>query len=108
VRSTQLFGIKHNVVKLPAEKFVSSESSLAESQSQFQNITLNSSEEMYAELRDKHFNAVGPTLSRKAKSMSAQFEERHDLKTVGELKSYVEKMPQMKVINCFSWLSLCA
>jgi hypothetical protein len=37
-------------------------------------IILNSSEELFAELRDKNFNAVGPTLSRKAKLISALFD----------------------------------
>ena len=35
---------------------------------------LNSAEELYAELRDKNFNAVGATLSRKAKYITAQFD----------------------------------
>lgn len=37
---------------------------------------LNSGEELFTEIRDKNFNAVGPTLSRKAKFLSAQFDVR--------------------------------
>lgn len=58
---------------------------------------LNSSEEIFADLRDKNFNAVGPTLSKKAKAISAQFDERHGARTVRDLKLFVDKMPQMQV-----------
>lgn len=46
--------------------------------------------------RDKNFSAVGTTLSRKAKAISAQYEERHEAKTVSELKQFVAKLPQMQ------------
>lgn len=46
--------------------------------------------------RDKNFTAVGTTLSRKAKVISAQYEERHEAKTVSELKQFVAKLPQMQ------------
>ena len=59
-------------------------------------IVLNSAEELYTELRDKNFQAVGTTLSRKAKAISAQYEERHEAKTVSELKQFVAKLPQMQ------------
>ena len=46
--------------------------------------------------RDKNFSAVGTSLSRKAKAISAQYEERHEAKTVSELKQFVAKLPQMQ------------
>lgn len=67
-------------------------------------INLSSNDELFAEIRDKNFNAVGPTLSRKAKAISAQFEERHEAQTVQQLRSFVDRMPQMKVIN--TWIKL--
>ena len=39
---------------------------------------------------------MGTTLSRKAKVISAQYEERHEAKTVSELKQFVAKLPQMQ------------
>jgi hypothetical protein len=45
--------------------------------------------------RDKNFNAVGPVLSRKAKLISSQFEERHGEKTVQEIKQFVARLPHM-------------
>jgi hypothetical protein len=32
-----------------------------------------------------------------ARNISAQFEERHEAKTVGEMKLFVERLPQMQV-----------
>ena len=61
--------------KFPADKFASSgkdgQSSTTEEQKK---IVLNSGEELYAELRDKNFNAVGPVLSRKTKLLTAEFD----------------------------------
>ena len=45
----------------------------------------------------QNFNAVGPTLSKKAKAVSAQFEERHGAKTVRDFKLFVDRLPQMQV-----------
>lgn len=39
---------------------------------------------------------MGTALSRKAKAISAQYEERHEAKTVSELKQFVAKLPQMQ------------
>lgn len=58
---------------------------------------LSSSEALYAEIRDCNFSAVGPRLSQHAKSVMAQYEERHAAKTVPELKQFVQKIPQMEV-----------
>jgi len=68
-------------VKLPADKFAPtadmstgpSTSSVADL-SEPKKIILNSSEELFAELRDRNFHAVGPILSKKAKLISAEFD----------------------------------
>nr|KAF6468627.1 hypothetical protein HJG63_020504 [Rousettus aegyptiacus] len=52
--------------------------------------------QLYAEIRDKNFNAVGSVLSKKAKVISAAFEERHNAKTVGEIKQFVSQLPHMQ------------
>jgi len=59
-------------------------------------VPLSSQEDLYQELRGLNFNAVGPTLSRKAKNISAQFEERHEARTVREIKQFVDKLPGMQ------------
>ena len=76
----EMFGIQCASVRLPEDKTV----------------LLSSQEELYQELRGLNFNAVGPTLSRKAKNISAQFEERHEARTVREIKQFVDKLPGMQ------------
>ena len=68
-------------VKLPAEKFAPSSdmstgptTSAVADLSEPKKIILNSSEELFAELRDRNFHAVGPVLSKKAKLISAEFD----------------------------------
>ena len=76
----EMFGIQCASVRLPEDKTV----------------PLSSQEELYQDLRGLNFNAVGPTLSRKAKNISAQFEERHEARTVREIKQFVDKLPGMQ------------
>ena len=68
-------------VKLPAEKFAPSSdtsagpaTSATADLSEPKKIILNSLEELFAELRDRNFHAVGPILSKKAKLISAEFD----------------------------------
>ena len=63
-------------VKLPPEKFASTskEGGPQEVPTEPKKFILNSAEELFAELRDKNFNAVGATLSKKAKLITAQFD----------------------------------
>ncbi len=74
-------------VKLPPEKFATpsgkdatsasgttAASAAQELATEPKKFILNSGEELFAELRDKNFNAVGSTLSRKAKLITAQFD----------------------------------
>ena len=74
-------------------------STSGESISTVKQLALNSKDELYAELRDKNFNAVGPILSRKAKAISTAFEEKKDVKTVQELKQLVDKLPHMQSLK---------
>ena len=63
-------------VKLPPEKFVRKNENDPQQElpTEPKKIQLNSSDELFAVIRDKNFNAVGPELSRKAKILSAQYE----------------------------------
>jgi len=92
----EIFGINYAIVKLPPDKFNQGKD-LQDQSSELKSFSLNSGEELFAELRDKNFNAVGPSLSRKAKTITAQFEERHEAKTVGEMKQFVAKLPHLQV-----------
>ncbi|XP_025159289.1 vacuolar protein sorting-associated protein 33A isoform X3 [Harpegnathos saltator] len=92
----EIFGIKYNTVQLPAKKFHDSDDSpTAMSLNEKEQIILNSGEELFAEIRDKNFNGVGPVLSRKAKVISSQFDERHGDKSVQEIKQFVARLPHM-------------
>lgn len=63
-------------VKLPPEKFAPKKQGEGgkDLPTEPKKLQLNSAEELYAEIRDKNFNAVGSVLSKKAKIISAAFE----------------------------------
>ena len=64
-------------VKLPPEKFISNKDrdlGPQETPSEPKTLILNSSDELYSELRDKNFSAVGQAVSKKAKIITAQFD----------------------------------
>ena len=64
-------------VKLPGEKFASGkEQSGGPSEVETKTVVLNSADELFAELRDKNFSAVGTVVSRKAKALSKEFSVR--------------------------------
>nr|XP_033811752.1 vacuolar protein sorting-associated protein 33A isoform X2 [Geotrypetes seraphini] len=94
----EIYGIQNTHVKLPPEKFAPKKQGEGgkELPTEPKKLQLNSAEELYAEIRDKNFNAVGPVLSKKAKVISAAFEERHHAKTVGEIKQFVSQLPHMQ------------
>lgn len=56
-------------------------------------IILNSGEELYTELRDKNFSAIGMILSKRVVEINEQLEERHNNKSLQDIKRYVEKLP---------------
>ncbi|XP_032671403.1 vacuolar protein sorting-associated protein 33A isoform X2 [Odontomachus brunneus] len=85
-----------DTVQLPAKKFHDSDDSpTAMSLNEKEQIILNSGEELFAEIRDKNFNGVGPVLNRKAKVISSQFDEKHGDKSVQEIKQFVARLPHM-------------
>ncbi|XP_031836624.1 vacuolar protein sorting-associated protein 33A [Nomia melanderi] len=92
----EIFGIKYNTVQLPARRFHDSEDSpTAMSLNEMEQIILNSAEELFAEIKDKNFNGVGPVLSKKAKIILSQFDEKHGDKSVQEIKQFVARLPHM-------------
>ncbi|XP_055339771.1 vacuolar protein sorting-associated protein 33A-like [Paramacrobiotus metropolitanus] len=103
----ECFGITQGTAKLPADKFPitgqssktaeSGESSKAEPKEK--KITLNSTDELYAEIRDKNFSAVGPIFSSKTKFLSAKMGERFSAKEVAEMKDFVAKMPHLLALK---------
>ncbi|XP_010895608.1 vacuolar protein sorting-associated protein 33A isoform X1 [Esox lucius] len=95
----EVYGITNGYVKLPPEKFAAQKKQGEAGKdlpTEPKKMQLNSAEELYAEIRDKNFNGVGAALSKKAKIISAAFEERHNAKTVGEIKQFVSQLPHMQ------------
>ena len=104
----EFFGIKNSSVKLSSEKFTKNQDDASLEASgeghgsanvSVKQFPLSSSEELYCDLRDKNFNAVGPILSKKVRAVSQAFEERHTTNSVKELKSFVDKLPQMQALK---------
>lgn len=92
----EVYGINQSTVHFPVENFSSSdENTLQSSVSDKKTIILNSGEELYTELRDKHLNAIGQILSRRANEISKQLDERHNDKSVQDIKKFVERLPNM-------------
>ena len=71
--STYLFSAS---AKMPPEKFVANKDrDMGPSEPlEPKTLILNSADELYSELRDKNFSAVGQAVSRKAKIITAQFD----------------------------------
>lgn len=83
-----IYGIQNSYMKLSPEKFALKKQGNGGKDllKEAKKLQLNSAEELYAEIQDKNFKAVGSVLSKKAKIISAALEERHNAKTVGEIK----------------------
>ncbi|XP_062561013.1 vacuolar protein sorting-associated protein 33A [Armigeres subalbatus] len=92
----EIFSINNTTVNLPSEKFNSGEGFSVERNTEKSPFILNSKEQLYSELRDKHFNAVGAVLSRLAKSIRLRTNENHGEKSIQELKKFVESLPHIK------------
>lgn len=92
----EIFGINNTTVNLPSGKFNPGEGFSMERNTEKSQFILNSKEQLYAELRDKNFNAVGVVLSRLAKSIHSRANENHGEKSIQELKKFVESLPHIK------------
>ncbi|XP_013146836.1 PREDICTED: vacuolar protein sorting-associated protein 33A [Papilio polytes] len=92
----EVFGIKSSTATFPGERFVSADDATPEvTAREKKRVVLNSSEELFAELRDCSFTVVGAALSRKAHVIKTQLEERHGERSVQEIKQFVARLPQM-------------
>ena len=101
----EFFSIRHSKVHLPASRFAPPEDETTESAEAEENtehgavktLPLSStSDELYSELRDRNFNAVGAVLSRKARAVKEAQEERHGAKSVAQLRAFVDRLPALK------------
>lgn len=99
----ELFGINHNSVKLPSDKFFSMNESPTEqvqpNPGGMKSFSLSSAEELFSELRDKNFKEIGPYLSQKSKMLTNVKMETNQAKSVHELKQIVDKLPRFQVMK---------
>ena len=56
-------------------------------------ILLDSSDQLYEQLRDTNFATVGPLLNKVARRLESDFESRHGAKSTSELREFVNKLP---------------
>ncbi|CAG2103714.1 unnamed protein product [Medioppia subpectinata] len=100
----EMFGITHTTIKVPPEKFVHHNSAndgqtseeTIEGPTEAKQFHLNSSEELFVKLRDISFKSVGPTLRTSAKALTQQYDERHNAKTVRQIRQFVDKLPALQ------------
>ncbi|XP_054710394.1 vacuolar protein sorting-associated protein 33A-like [Uloborus diversus] len=85
----EIFGVRNNIVNIPEKSKSADGQAMPDELKKYE---LKSSEELFVELRDKNFNAVGPILSKKAKKLTALVDERHAAKTIPEVKQFVTKL----------------
>ncbi|XP_064392951.1 vacuolar protein sorting-associated protein 33A-like isoform X2 [Halichondria panicea] len=96
----EIYGIKHNVARFPRHTFSEefqqkpTKAGAAPLSPQLP-ILLTSEESMFVEMRDLNFASVGHFLSKEAKKITEAYNERHDAKTVSQLKQFVQKLPHM-------------
>ncbi|KAG9248887.1 putative lysine-specific histone demethylase 1A [Calycina marina] len=57
------------------------------------NILLDSSDKLYAQLRDTNFAIVGGLLNKVARRLQTDYDSRHTTKTTPELAEFVKKLP---------------
>jgi len=55
-------------------------------------VPLNGGDKLFGELRDLNFAVVGGLLNKVAKRINADYEERHNAKTVPQIRQFIVKM----------------
>ncbi|CAO3613436.1 unnamed protein product [Cunninghamella echinulata] len=57
---------------------------------------LNSSDKLFAELRDQNFTVVGGMLNKLAKRINEDYAERHQAKTVAQIRDFVSRLGDLQ------------
>ncbi|KAI1936989.1 Vacuolar protein-sorting-associated protein 33 [Ophidiomyces ophidiicola] len=96
----EFFGIKHNQAEIDStiigagmSQNSSSGSSSAVKQSLNRKIQVDSSDQLFSQLRDANFAIVGGILNKIARRLESDYESRHGAKTTSELREFVNKLP---------------
>lgn len=92
----EIYGISNGTCQFPIKMFSQNDDNLASSAADGKKqIMLNSADKLYSELRDKNFRAVGPVLSKQARLISSQLDDKHTEKTIQEIQQFVARLPGM-------------
>eukprot|EP00300_Choanocystis_sp_HF-7_P025246 c26980_g1_i1.p1 GENE.c26980_g1_i1~~c26980_g1_i1.p1 ORF type:complete len:620 (+),score=184.98 c26980_g1_i1:70-1860(+) len=59
-------------------------------------LPLNHSDRVFSEIRDMNFSVLGPTLTKKAKYIHANYEERHTADSVTDLRNFTKKLEDLQ------------
>ena len=95
-------GIKYNQADLDttivgpaatAQTHESSKPTQTSKQGQKRKVQLDSSDQLFSQLRDANFAIVGDILNRVARRLENDYETRHAAKTTSELREFVNKLP---------------
>ena len=86
----ELYGIQNNLMELPPRI------APADGKGKKVKVELNSGDKLYSEIRDMNFSYVGELLSRRAKNLSREYDERHNAKTVSQIKQFTSKLKRLQ------------
>ncbi|KAM5463331.1 Vacuolar protein-sorting-associated protein 33 [Microsporum audouinii] len=96
----ELFGINHNhtevdssIIGSAAAPQTPSSSSNASKQSLKRKVQVDSSDQLFSQLRDANFAIVGGILNKVARRLESDYDSRHGAKSTSELREFVNKLP---------------
>ncbi|EFR03156.1 vacuolar protein sorting-associated protein 33A [Nannizzia gypsea CBS 118893] len=95
----ELFGINHNHTEVDtsiigsAAPQASSNASSTSKQSLKRKVQIDSSDQLFSQLRDANFAIVGGILNKVARRLESDYDSRHGAKSTSELREFVNKLP---------------
>ncbi|KAK2855707.1 hypothetical protein FQN49_004924 [Arthroderma sp. PD_2] len=101
----ELFGINHNHTEIDSSIIGSAAPQASSSQTQApsssttskqglkRKVQVDSSDQLFTQLRDANFAIVGGILNKVARRLESDYESRHGAKSTSELREFVNKLP---------------
>jgi hypothetical protein len=82
----EMYGVKSTFITVPATLLG------VPGNQKSKKVALNSNDPIFAQIRNLNFAMVGNTLSHQARKLFENYEERHNVKTVTQIKQFVGKL----------------
>ncbi|KAG0763593.1 hypothetical protein G6F57_004678 [Rhizopus arrhizus] len=99
----EIMGVKHCFVELDANLVNANQTTppkgpptSSASPAKKKKYVLNSSDKLFAQLRDQNFAVVGGILNKVAKRINENYEERHNAKTVAQIRDFVGRLGELQ------------